>query len=48
MRNKLDRYNDKDKVAFKCYLAGDDIEEGVIADQGLSDASDISSDEDSV
>lgn len=45
MRSRLNQYKDNDKVFFKSYLVGDDIEEGTITGAGLSDASDISSDE---
>jgi hypothetical protein len=45
MRSTMNLYKKKDKVKFICYLAGDKIEKGTIADAGLSDASDISSDD---
>jgi Domain of unknown function (DUF4157) len=45
MRTKMNRYDATDEVNFKCYLAGNNITQGAIADEGLSDASSISSDE---
>jgi hypothetical protein len=45
MRTTMNLYKKKDKVKFICYLVGDDIEQGKIPDAGLSDASDISSDD---
>ncbi len=45
MRDTLDLYHKKDKVKFKCYLKGNHIQEGIIANAALSSASDISSDE---
>jgi len=46
MRNDLNKYDDDDEVTFTSYLAGVDIEEGGnIADEGLSDAMSISSED---
>ncbi|NID14707.1 DUF4157 domain-containing protein [Luteibacter yeojuensis] len=47
MRADLDKYDDDDTVTFKAYLVGTNMKEGVIADSGLSSASEISSDESS-
>lgn len=46
MRRDLNKYEDDDDVEFVAYLEGDDIEIGKISDAGLSDASDISSEDD--
>ncbi len=46
MRNALNQYEDEDDVEFVAYLVGEDITSGNIADAGLDDASDISSEED--
>jgi hypothetical protein len=46
MRSTMNKYEDDDAVFFKAYLEGNDIQEGTIADEGLSDASSISSDDD--
>lgn len=47
MRSALDEdvFDDDDEVIFVTYLAGDDIKEGKIADHGLPEASDISSED---
>lgn len=45
MRADMNLYVPTDDVKFKCYLVGDNITQGSIADEGLSDASSISSDE---
>lgn len=45
MRADLDKYKDTDDVTFKSYLVGTKITKGTIADHGLPEASDISSDE---
>ena len=46
MRNDLNKYDDDDKVTFTSYLAGVNIKEGEnIADEGLSDAMSISSED---
>jgi hypothetical protein len=46
MRTDLKLYKAEDKVEFICYLVGNTIVKGTIADAGLSSASDISSDSD--
>lgn len=44
MRRDLNLYDDDASVTFVCYLEGEDIQEGVIADDAMSEASDIESD----
>ena len=46
MRKDLNKYEDDDQVEFIGYLGGTDIEEGLITDEGLSDASSIMSESD--
>lgn len=47
MRRDLDLYDKDADVKFTCYLVGDSIEKGNIADEALSDASSISSEDSS-
>jgi hypothetical protein len=47
MRADLNKYDDDDTVFFKCYLVGDSISQGTIANEELGYASSISSDEES-
>ena len=46
MSSTLDKYDDNDDVTFVCYLEGNHIYQGNIADAAESEASDISSDDD--
>jgi hypothetical protein len=45
MRGDLNKYKDDADVLFEAYLVGTNIKKGVITDAGLSEASEISSDE---
>ena len=44
MRNDLNGWEDDVEVEFKCYLQGDDIEQGNVLDDALSEEDVIDSD----